>query len=229
LKGAGGTRAWIGLAAALAGGFLLAVAAARWLEGVVAQSLARDSYRIAESAPGTPAGPEAELPELPIIRWTPPLPEAEPAPPAPAVGEVVGRIRIPRARIDLAIFEGVSSAVLRKGPGHVPGTALPTLGSNCVITAHRDSHFRRLADAKVGDPVFVSGEAGEREYRLASRRVVLPTEVEVLAPTDDEQVTLVTCYPFRWIGPAPYRVVWQALPVDSSAKRTEDLPAFDSR
>jgi sortase A len=149
--------------------------------------------------------------------------------PAPAAGDIVGRIRIPRVGIDLAVFEGVTADVLRKGPGHVPGTALPTSGSNCVITAHRDSFFRRLADVQVGDAVFLSGEGVEREYRLASRRVVAPSEVGVLAPSDEEQLTLVTCYPFRWIGPAPERVVWQALPIASFAKRPEDLPAFESR
>ena len=116
------------------------------------------------------------------------------------------------------MFEGVTEEVLRKGPGHVPGTALPTAGSNCVISAHRDSFFRKLARVRIGDSVFVRGEEGEREYRLASRRVVSPSEVGVLAPTEEEQVTLVTCYPFHWIGPAPYRIVWQALPAASSLR-----------
>jgi sortase A len=232
LASAGGRRrAWIGLLAALSGGFLLAVAAAQWIEGVVAQSLARASYRTTSEAPRRAAeGNRSELPELPLRAWSA-APEAPgPAPaPEPAPGDVVGRLRIPRVGLDLAVFEGVSADVLRKGPGHVPGTALPTAGSNCVITAHRDSFFRRLADVKVGDSVLLSGENGEREYRLASRRVVSPSEVGVLAPTDEEQVTLVTCYPFRWIGPAPSRVVWQALPVAAFAGRTEDLPAYESR
>ena len=139
--------------------------------------------------------------------------------PAPAPGDLVGRIRIPRVGIDLAVFEGVSSDVLRRGPGHVPGTALPTAGSNCVISGHRDSFFRRMAGVKAGDSVFLSGEGGEREYRLVDYRLVSPTEVEVLAPTDGEQLTLVTCYPFRWIGPAPRRLVWRALPAESGAER----------
>jgi sortase A len=194
------------------------VAAARWIEGVTAQALARSSFADL---------PVPSLPELPIQKWRPD-PVLEDAP-APAAGDIVGRIRIPRVGIDLAVFEGVTADVLRKGPGHVPGTALPTSGSNCVITAHRDSFFRRLADVKVGDAVFLSGEGGEREYRLASRRVVSPSEVGVLAPSGEEQLTLVTCYPFRWIGPAPERVVWQALPVASFAKRPEDRPAVESR
>jgi sortase A len=131
--------------------------------------------------------------------------------------------------MDLAVFEGVSADVLRRGPGHVPGTGLPTQGRNCVIAGHRDSFFRRLADVKVGDRVFLTGEEGEREYRLTRRRVVSPTEISVLAPTEAEQVTLVTCYPFTWIGPAPYRIVWQALPVASVAKLAEGPPSSERR
>jgi sortase A len=210
-----GLRATLSGVAALAGGVLLSVAAAHWIEGVVAQALARSSRVRSETPASAPLAATA-LPPLPL-RSLPPPPEL-PAPP-PVAGDVVGRIRIPRVGIDLAVFEGVTGDILRKGPGHVPGTALPTAGSNCVITAHRDSFFRRLADVRVGDAVFLSGESGERQYRLASRRVVSPTEVAVLAPTPDEQVTLLTCYPFRWIGPAPSRLVWQALPVASNAKR----------
>ncbi len=225
-RAGGGSRAWIGLFAALAGGILLTIAAAQWLEGIVAQAFARSSDRPVKASSPT-AG--AELRELPVKAWSPTAATPEPEP-APFLGDVVGRIRIPRAEMDYAVFEGVSAGVLRKGPGHVPGTALPTGGSNCVITGHRDSFFRWLADAQVGDRVFLSARDGdEREYRLASRRIVSPTETSVLAPTDGEQLTLVTCYPFRWIGPAPYRVVWQALPVASLANSAQGPPIPDTR
>jgi LPXTG-site transpeptidase (sortase) family protein len=232
LKSAGRKgHALLGLLTALAGGLLLAVAAAQWIEGVVAQSLAGSSYRT--TVPAAPRAREgaaetARLPELPLQGWTWTAPPP-PSEPAPEIGDVVGRVRIPSVGLDLAVFEGVSSDILRKGPGHVPGTGLPTLGSNCVITAHRDSFFRPLASAKVGDAVFLTGDGGEREYRLTRSRVVSPKDVGVLAPTDDEQVTLVTCYPFRWIGPAPYRIVWQALPVAAFAQRAEGLPSVESR
>ncbi len=221
-RAGGGSRAWIGLFAALTGGVLLTIAAAQWLEGVAAQALARSSDR-----PGRASAPTAgaELRELPVKGWSPTAATPEPEPP-PFLGDVVGRIRIPRAGMDYAVFEGVTAGVLRKGPGHVPGTALPTSGSNCVITGHRDSFFRRLADVQVGDRVFLSATDGdEREYRLASRRVVAPTETSVLMPTDGEQVTLVTCYPFHWIGPAPYRVVWRALPVALELPQGPPFPA----
>jgi sortase A len=225
-RAGGGSRAWIGLFAALTGGVLLTIAAAQWLEGVVAQAFARSSDRRSETSTQTAA---AKLRELPVKAWSPTAATPEPGT-APLFGDIVARIRIPRAGMDYAVFEGVSADILRKGPGHVPGTALPTSGSNCVITGHRDSFFRRLADVHVGDRVFLSTTDGDvREYRLASRRIVLPTETSVLAPTDGEQVTLVTCYPFRWIGPAPYRVVWQALPVASLANSAQGPPIPDTR
>ena len=219
----GGGR--FGLLLALIGAGLLGAAATELYDGWSAQKRAREKFSQGAPARSTP------VPELPTGRslssWidsagpseqvaeeTEDIGARPPAPgtPGPADGDLVGRLRIPSAGVDLAVFEGIDATVLRKGPGHVPGTSLPTRGSNCVIAAHRDSFFRPLERVKVGDAVFLSGDAGEREYRLTSRRIVTPDAVEVMAPTGKEQLTLVTCYPFRWIGPAPYRVVWQALP-----------------
>ena len=163
----------------------------------------------------------------------PSIPEPPPveAIPQPLMGDLVGRIRIPRANMDLAVFEGVSEDVLRRGPGHVPGTGLPTGGSNCVIAAHRDSFFRPLRRLKVGDRLYLTGETGdEREYRLARSQIVSPEEISVMAPTPTDQVTLVTCYPFDFIGRAPYRMVmvWQPLPETSEEKFAEGSPSNQS-
>ena len=139
--------------------------------------------------------------------------------PSAALGEAVGRLEIPRVGLDLAVFEGVSEATLRKGPGHVPGTACPGLASepgNCVIAGHRDSFFRRLARAREGDVVRFRSGAEDRSYRLTSRRIVLPGKVEEMAPTSHERLTLITCYPFDWTGSAPYRLVWEGSPLPLS-------------
>lgn len=143
---------------------------------------------------------------------------------SPAPGALIGRIRVPRIGLDAAVFEGTTPGVLRRGPGHVPGTALPGAGGNCVVAAHRDSFFRALSRARAGDRlVFQSeGEGIAREYRLAQSRIVAPTAVEVLETTAGEQLTLVTCYPFSWVGPAPSRLVWVALPVGSATLETAD-------
>ena len=140
-------------------------------------------------------------------------PVARPA--LPREGDVVGRVEIPRLGMDVVVFEGASDATLRRGPGHLPGTAWPSSAAsngNCVIAGHRDSFFRRLEGAHPGDLVRISGPRGTVTYRLESRRVVRPDRVEVLAPTRQPRLTLVTCYPFGFVGHAPDRLVWIARP-----------------
>jgi sortase A len=134
----------------------------------------------------------------------------------PIEGDAVGRLRIPRLGVDLAVFEGISETVLRKGPGHVPRTALPGAEGNCVIAAHRDGFFRPLRNARAGDRVVLSTASGDVEYRLWKRRVVEPTEVSAMRPTPRPRLTLLTCYPFSWIGPAPSRLIWVAIPAPPS-------------
>jgi sortase A len=138
----------------------------------------------------------------------------------PAEGEALGRLEVPRLGLDLVVFEGASESVLRKGPGHLPGTAWPggTDGAgNCVITGHRDSFFRRLAAARKDDLVRLHGPSGASTYRLETRRIVRPRDLSVIAPTPDDRLTLITCYPFRWVGSAPYRLAWSAVRLESAS------------
>ena len=128
----------------------------------------------------------------------------------PADGEAMGRLEIPRLGLDLVVFEGVSDSSLRKGPGHLPASAWPDAGGNCVIAGHRDSFFRRLADARRDDLVRFHGPAGTATYRLGRHRIVKPEDVSAVAPTRDARLTLITCYPFSWTGSAPYRLIWEA-------------------
>jgi len=160
----------------------------------------------AQAGPPPPAAPAGAAREAPVL---------------PAEGELLGRLEIPRIGIDLAVFEGTTDATLRKGPGHLPGTPWPPADAragNCVIAGHRDSFFRRLERARENDVVRLSGARGVETYRLDRRRIVRPREVSVLAATGEARLTLITCYPFRWWGEAPYRLVW-------SAVRIEDIGA----
>jgi sortase A len=139
---------------------------------------------------------------------------------APREGDVLGRLQIPSIGLDYAVFEGVSAKVLRDGPGHVPGT--DSLGNggvyrNCVITAHRDRHFRHLGKLGRGDLIRVVAPGKTREYRVVSARVVEPTHREVMGSTLEETLTLLTCYPFSYIGTAPQRYVVVATPIRGQA------------
>lgn len=144
----------------------------------------------------------------------------------PTEGEYLGRLEFPRLGIDLVVFEGVSDATLRKGPGHLSQTALPAgpdAAGNCVIAGHRDSFFRRLADARSNDLVRFHGPSGTSTYRLDERRIVKPEDASVVAATRDARLTLITCYPFSWTGSAPYRLVWKAERIDPKSPQTEDF------
>jgi sortase A len=128
-----------------------------------------------------------------------------------STGDVVGRLDIPRLNLSTIVFEGADQDVLDRGAGHLPGTALPGNSGNAVLAAHRDTFFRPLRDIRVGDLIRIHQPRGDQEYIVQSARVVEPDEVDVLNPTPDPALTLITCYPFRYIGPAPERFVVRAV------------------
>jgi sortase A len=124
--------------------------------------------------------------------------------------------------MDWVVFAGADDATLEKGPGHVPGTAMPGVDGayeNCVITAHRDSHFRNLGWLRPGHSIELeTPSGGVRRYRVVSREIVTPKTVRVLAPTKKPRLTLITCYPFTYVGPAPKRLIVVAEPLDAASR-----------
>lgn len=130
---------------------------------------------------------------------------------------LVGRLEIPRLGVSAMITEGVSEQALERGIGHVPDTPLPGEGGNVSLAAHRDSYFRRLKDVARGDRVRLFTPGGVFSYEVDWVRVVEPDRVDLIADTPDPALTLVTCYPFHWIGSAPKRFVVRCRPVDERA------------
>jgi len=130
---------------------------------------------------------------------------------SPSVGAVVGRLEIPRLKLSTVVFEGDDEDVLERGAGHLANSALPGERGNAVLAAHRDTFFRPLRGVRVGDRVHLHGALKDSVYIVQSARVVQPDEVEVLKPTREPVLTLITCYPFRYIGPAPERFVVRAV------------------
>ncbi len=130
-------------------------------------------------------------------------------------GAPVGRLEIPALNLSVMVFEGDGDSILARGAGHIPETAWPGVPGNAGIAAHRDTFFRRLEKVRVGDEVVLTTLAGPYCYRVQSIRVVGPDDVQVLASTATETLTLVTCYPFHYIGSAPYRFVVRAQRIES--------------
>jgi sortase A len=137
-----------------------------------------------------------------------------PAPGSPAATlatrALVGRIEVPRLRLSALAREGVDVRTLRGSVGHVPGTALPGAPGNAAFAAHRDTFFSPLAGIRTGDAVVVTTPGGVHRYTVVGTRIVKPSDVSVLRSGDRAQLTLVTCYPFDYVGSAPQRFIVQA-------------------
>ena len=140
-------------------------------------------------------------------------------PPKAEAGAPVGRLRIPRIDLDVTVIEGTRPEDLLKAPGHLIGTGLPGEQRNCILAGHRDLHFRRLGVLTTGDRIELDAGGTRREYRVEWSRIVKPAETSVLAPGDREALTLVTCYPFRYVGRAPRRYIVRAVPVEPIVAR----------
>jgi sortase A len=128
----------------------------------------------------------------------------------PRLGEPIGRMEIPRLHLSVAILEGTSPKTLRVAAGHINGTALPGTGGNICIAAHRDTLFRSLREVQPQDAIIITTAYGTFRYIVDMVEIVSPSDVRVLRPTTDQELTLVTCYPFTYVGPAPKRLVVHA-------------------
>jgi sortase A len=123
---------------------------------------------------------------------------------------LIGRIEVPRLEVSVVVIEGTGWAVLRHAAGHIRGTALPGETGNVGISAHRDTFFRPLRNIRTNDEVTVTTLRGEYRYRVVSTTIVDPDDVGVLKPGRGETLTLVTCYPFYFVGAAPQRFIVRA-------------------
>jgi sortase A len=125
-------------------------------------------------------------------------------------GDTVAKLTIPRLDAELYVVEGDGARELRRGPGHLTGTALPGEKGNCVIAGHRDTHFRVLKDIREGDDIVLQTESGQYLYRVRRTQVVSPENTSALQPTSSATLNLITCYPFYYVGSAPKRFVVEA-------------------
>jgi sortase A len=125
-------------------------------------------------------------------------------------GTPIGVLEIPRLGLSSVVIEGDDVAALLLGVGHLAETPLPWHGGNSVLAAHRDTFFRPLAGIRRNDVIRFSTADAELEYVVKETMIVGPKDVEVLDPTTTATLTLITCYPFDYIGPAPQRFIVRA-------------------
>jgi LPXTG-site transpeptidase (sortase) family protein len=117
------------------------------------------------------------------------------------------RISIPKIDLSAIVVEGTDHHALKLGPGHLIGSPLAGAEGNAVITAHRDTFFRHIVELKKGDRIMVQRDGRTFTYEVAGQKIVKPDEISIVAPTNDNRLTLITCYPTYYIGPAPERLV----------------------
>lgn len=130
----------------------------------------------------------------------------------PAIGPdgLIGRIEIARLGVSVIVVEGTADATLRRAAGHIEGTSLPGQLGNLGLAAHRDTFFRPLRNIHANDLITLTTLGGEYDYRVVSTKIVNPTDVAVLKSDGTEVLTLVTCYPFYFVGAAPKRFIVRA-------------------
>lgn len=134
-----------------------------------------------------------------------------------AVGAPVARLRIPRIRLDEVVVEGVGDDELNAGPGHLPGSALPGMPGNAVISAHRDRHFSHLDALQLGDTIRTETGQSSGVWVIVARRIV-DRNAPALFQSSEPQLTLTTCWPVRYFGSAPDRLILTAKPVGASGR-----------
>jgi len=138
----------------------------------------------------------------------------------PKVGSVIGEITIPSILLKYPVIHGDNDEDLSKGVGHDVGTTLPGEKGNVVLDGHRDTVFKDLGKAKIGDLIIIKTYYGTFTYKAAGIRIVDGNDKTVIVRADHEMLTIYTCYPFDFIGSAPKRYVITANFVGSTMDKT---------
>lgn len=190
-------RKQLGIALAIAGGLTLAFAGSRYAIGAARADEARTAWE-ASRAHDVVALARSSAASRPRERLV--------------AGAPVAHIVIPRIGLDQIVLEGVSDDELDALPGHLPGSVYPGEPGNAVISAHRDRHFNRFDELSVGDTVVTESAGGAMTWRIVARRVI-DKDAPALFRTNDPTLTLTTCWPIRYFGPAPDRLILTAKPL----------------
>ncbi len=190
-----------------------------WLDAKIYQY--RENRLLEEAASARVASKAAETDSLGTFREAS-MPTVEKKKEKPGeIGSLVGRIEIPRIDVSAIVLEGVDKKTLRRGVGRIPETALPGDGGNVGLAAHRDSFFRGLKDIRKNDIITLKTLDDTYYYRVSRTEIVLPKDTHVLEGSGVPELTLVTCYPFYYVGSAPKRFIVRAERVDEAVALQE--------
>ena len=185
-----------------------------YVDGIAGARHELERFALLQAAPlREPAAPDLSLWDRErISAWR--LALTEPAPPPLAI------LRIPKIRLEVAVLHGTDDVTLNRAVGHIDDTALPGNDGNSGIAGHRDGFFRGLKDIGPEDAIELETLRGKEVYRVERTWVVDPEDVSVLDPTPRRSLTLVTCYPFYHVGPAPQRYIVRAVRADNGSGRS---------
>jgi sortase A len=187
-----------------AGVLALAYAAYLAIDSHMFQATERRQFELARQSSPVVAAPVVAAPVVAVV----------------ADGDSIGVIEIPRIGVAVVMVQGDSPDILKRAVGHIADTALPGDAGNVVLAGHRDTFFRSLRDLRVGDAIALKTRQGDFDYVVESTFVVAPTDVWVLDARGGHTLTLITCYPFSYIGPAPDRFIVRAREATDSAAVT---------
>lgn len=191
-------RKQLGLALYVSGGLMLSFAGGRYAVGVVRADDARSAWEQAQARAAVALARSVALHRGARVQLV--------------SGAPMARIVIPRVGLDAIVLEGVDDDVLNAGPGHLPGSAYPGEPGNAVISAHRDRHFNHLDALDVGDTIVTESGTHVTTWQIVAKRVI-ERDDPALFRTHDATLTLTTCWPIRYVGPAPERLILTAKPI----------------
>jgi len=193
-----------GAALCIAGGVLIGHAGLRYARGAYQADLARQQWEARQAQSEVAAARERVGNSVTFASR------------GVAVGTPVARLRIPRIGLDEIVIEGVGDDELNAGPGHLPGSALPGMPGNAVISAHRDRHFSHLDALQLGDTIHTETGQSAGSWVIVGRRII-DRNAPALFQSKEAVLTLTTCWPVRYFGSAPDRLILTARPVGAAA------------
>ena len=197
---------------------LVSIYVANWAYSAIYSRASVQSFWISQASAQTAVEehlqPQGSLPDLSL--WSVKRIKAYQASLLANVSPPLGVLDIPSLRLQVPVLEGTDDLTLDRGVGHITGTAWLSDGGNIGIAGHRDGFFRALKDIHVGDTIDLHSQQGSTHYLVDELQIVSPDDVSVLEPRARSSLTLVTCYPFYFVGSAPLRYIVHATAADTS-------------